>query len=200
MSNLIGPTEPLTAYRMWYVEPSRHPIRLRSITMDNFWEPLVPFEADCHTIKDCPAFDDVRASGMIHTARNGSNPRCGIYGYDTEQNLLMQEYEKFAHQQLGNQYVIVRGSMAIWGIVLQHKYGYISQFAYPIDFSTVHVKAPTKLPYSVSHGTVIDNEYSVSTMTSSLGRRISGTTDLLDTMSLPLLTVLRRYYLNDFEQ
>lgn len=108
-----------TAFRFWNL--ALRPEGPRLISLNNtVWVPRRPLEARCEF--GCgmsvghPSRQRLQAGRVPHSR---SDSTCGIY------SLMSDDKREFQFQ--------VKGTIAIWGKVVEHETGYRSQFAYPLS-------------------------------------------------------------------
>lgn len=95
----------IIVWKAWPWDPEQN--LLRSNYGNLRWLPMIPIEAECHSVNKCPAPPCINCS-------------CGIYAA-TEQGTAKG-------------YGVVLGKVKLWGRFLQGEHGYRAQFAYPAEF------------------------------------------------------------------
>lgn len=189
---------PVIAQRLWIIRSVDSLVRLKSVSASRVWHPKLPLHAYCSLRKSCPCMDDVRTSGIFHKEFSGVNPRCGIYGYNSEDALFYNEKDRFRNGTMGTGTVLVRGTMAIWGNIIVHEFGYIAQYAYPVSFLSVYEDIPKQAGYVHQHGLNEENGVEVDIISDTHDRRYDDSHTVLEVPheKHSLLTVLRRLYLD----
>ena len=106
-------TNYITAYRAWFIRNNA----LDSLVAYRIWEPFKPM-----TEKKRLYFSEF-SSLNLHKFFNFT-----LYGiYSFKNKLLFDKHMTLTFD--------MEGKVAIWGEIVEHEYGYRSQFAYPISLS-----------------------------------------------------------------
>lgn len=119
-------TTPVIGWRVWELPHTWENIGdgtaelLRSPVSRNLWEPGFPNEADCrrdntrkHDREACP---DLACTCGIYAMRLRQDCRVGLSS---------------------NRYLVVFGQVSLWGRVIEHRYGWRGQYAYPYSLSII---------------------------------------------------------------
>jgi hypothetical protein len=98
--------EPILAYRAWRIARSK----LLSCTCECVWKPRERMDACCNR-------------NAIHAHVPAWDCQCGFYAYKTESALAASEYVSMRQEPT------VTGRVALWGRVIDHKFGYRGKHA-----------------------------------------------------------------------
>lgn len=122
-------TPPKYGYRLWrYFNWS--PYYLRSLHKSvTTWIPHRAAKAFCLETNACPSMDSTVERQIFH--KDTAFP-CGIYAYKEDQGYPT---DALMNATTG---IFVGGWVAMWGNVEEHESGFVSQYAYPIKFTSVY--------------------------------------------------------------
>jgi len=139
---------PLTGWRFWKIRRTTKDdtIWLKSVIRSDLWPPMQRFEVSC-------AFPN-----GVHQQGNypEEDSQCGIYAYKTS-HYALENIDRFCYRGT------LLGKVHLWGVIQKHKYGYRSQFAYPVSLNigiccickqTIHLKSePFTIGWAYYHFT-----------------------------------------------
>jgi hypothetical protein len=111
---------PVVGWRAWAVTRSHGRHRLRSIVAPTVWEPGVAMAARCLRPRLRPWRRHVAPADACE---------CGIYAADLAGAL------EYVHGAGADYETVMRvfGSVALWGTVAEHEFGWRAEHAYPIE-------------------------------------------------------------------
>ena len=120
---------PIIGFRSWQWDRAG----IRSLNGKR-WQPGTPLEAGCTVCDFAVGRRGPKAGQRSHSAPQ-LDCTCGIYANKRLEHLRRPSYER----------LIIHGEVLLWGMVVEHQYGWRAQYAYPKSFLL-----PTKvLPVTV---------------------------------------------------
>jgi hypothetical protein len=106
---------PVVGYRVWRWDATG----LKSLNGEP-WLPGLPLAAGCRTVTRGPMVVDGEAVNDAHEAPN-LECTCGIYAAKNIEHLRTTRYSQYG----------IHGEVNLWGTVVEHKFGWRAQYAYP---------------------------------------------------------------------
>lgn len=164
--------EAITAYRMWTVDEK---FNLRARHIDRaIWPARKANQAFCYSSSPF-----IGASRLVRTNHTNagvieSSPQmgcsCGIYALKTQQmlkNYFSLDFSNTFHSGYYGIYnneekiIFAFGTVKLWGKLIEHKYGYRAEYAYPSEIFVLKSDLidPLKAKYGVP--VLIDREYAL---------------------------------------
>ena len=115
--------EPYRSYRCWQVLVEENPVTLKSISYSTKWPAREAFHATCMT----QVYRGFSATEPIGHDTPSLHHVCGIYSVKEGVKDRLEEWCR-------NKKHVVYGVVLVWGKVLEFEEGYLSEYAYPLEF------------------------------------------------------------------